>query len=108
MTTQPDPLARLRRAVLAAAPAVARDLPWTSRADAWGVLVSEVMLQQTPAARVAGQWVRFMELFPTPSACAAADQSDVLSAWMGLGYPRRARSLHLAAREIRDAHAGIV
>jgi A/G-specific adenine glycosylase len=77
-----------------------RDLPWRQTRDPWAVLVSEVMLQQTQAARVAPKWLAFMESFPTPAACAAAPLGDVLRLWQGLGYPRRARNLHAAATAV--------
>jgi A/G-specific adenine glycosylase len=77
-----------------------RDLPWRRTRDPWAVLVSEVMLQQTQVARVIPAWQAFMSAFPDPSACAAAPLGDVLRRWQGLGYPRRARSLHVAATEV--------
>jgi A/G-specific adenine glycosylase len=63
-------------------------------------LVSEVMLQQTQAERVIPKWRGFLETFPTPSECARAPLGDVLGLWLGLGYPRRARYLHLASQQI--------
>lgn len=77
-----------------------RDLPWRRTRDPWAVLVSEVMLQQTQVARVIPKWVDFLSAFPTPSACAAAPLGEVLEQWLGLGYPRRARNLHLAAQQV--------
>ena len=75
-----------------------RDLPWRRTRDPWAVLVSEVMLQQTQVDRVIPKWVAFLSTFPTPAECAAAPLGDVLGLWLGLGYPRRARNLHLAAQ----------
>jgi A/G-specific adenine glycosylase len=72
-------------------------LPWRQTTDPWAVLVSEVMLQQTSVARVLARWERFVTRWPTPAACAAAPLDDVLREWQGLGYPRRARALWLAA-----------
>jgi A/G-specific adenine glycosylase len=72
------------------------------------VLVSEVMLQQTTAARVAERWPGFMARFPTPRACAAAGQAEVVRAWAGLGYNRRAVNLHRAARVLVAEHGGAV
>jgi A/G-specific adenine glycosylase len=72
------------------------------------VLVSEVMLQQTQAQRVVDPYLRFLARFPTVSACAEAGLGAVLEAWAGLGYNRRARSLHQAARAIVDLHGGVV
>jgi A/G-specific adenine glycosylase len=80
-----------------------RDLPWRHTRDPWAVLVSEVMLQQTQAARVVPKWQAFMESFPTPAACAAAPLGNVLRLWQGLGYPRRARNLHAAACAVDGA-----
>ena len=85
-----------------------RDLPWLKGQQPWAVLVSEVMLQQTSTSRVAGPWRKFLEKFPTADACARAPLAEVLVAWSGLGYPRRAKSLHEAARMIRDDFGGEV
>ena len=69
----------------------ARDLPWRrAGTDAWAVLVSEVMLQQTPVARVDPVWREWMARWPTPAALAAVAPADVIRAWGKLGYPRRA------------------
>ena len=75
----------------------ARDLPWRRTRDPWAILVSEVMLQQTQAARVVPYYSRFLALFPDPAACAAAPAAAVLRAWSGLGYNRRALALHRTA-----------
>ena len=88
------------------------DLPWRATADPWAILVSEVMLQQTQVARVAGRWESFMQRWPTPAACAAAPLASVLREWQGLGYPRRARGLHdtatvVAAGGWPDTEAGL-
>jgi len=72
------------------------------------VLVSEIMLQQTQAARVVTPFERFVTRFPTPVACAAAEVGDVVRAWGGLGYNRRAVFLHRAARRIVEDYAGAV
>ncbi len=85
-----------------------RDLPWRRVRDPWAILVAEVMLQQTQARRVIPKWEAFLAAFPTPSACADASLGDVLRLWQGLGYPRRARNLHLAARLVADDHDGVV
>ncbi|WP_197322214.1 A/G-specific adenine glycosylase [Saccharomonospora sp. NB11] len=83
----------------------ARDLPWR-HADCtpWGVLVSEIMLQQTPVARVLPVWQEWLRRWPTPSALAAATQGEVVRAWGKLGYPRRALRLHAAATAIATEH----
>ena len=83
-----------------------RDLPWRATRDPWPVLVAEVMLQQTQAARVIPKWDAFLDAFPTPTACAAASLGDVLRLWQGLGYPRRARNLHDAATAMVEFHGG--
>ncbi|MCU1470615.1 MAG: adenine glycosylase [Glaciihabitans sp.] len=86
-----------------------RDLPW--RADgypAWGILVSEVMLQQTPVARVIPRLDEWLLHWPTPAALTAATPGDAVRAWDRLGYPRRALSLHAAAVAITERHGGVV
>ena len=85
-----------------------RDLPWRATRDPWAVLVAEMMLQQTQAARVIPKWHAFLAAFPTPAACAAATLGDILRLWQGLGYPRRARSLHDAATAMVERHHGRV
>ena len=101
-------LAALRRDVLLGAGALWRDLPWRRTRDPWHVLVSEVMLQQTQASRVVGPYLRFVERFPTPDACAGAGVAEVVRAWAGLGYNRRAVSLHRAATAVVEHHGGAV
>jgi A/G-specific adenine glycosylase len=83
-------------------------LPWRATRDPWAVLVSEVMTQQTQVARVVPVYERFLAAFPTPAACAAAPLDAVLRSWRGLGYNRRARSLHLAAQRVVSDHSGRV
>lgn len=91
----------------------ARDLPWR-RADfhetfgAWGVLVSEFMLQQTPVARVIPHLEAWLARWPDPTAMAAATPADVVQQWANLGYPRRALWLHRAAVEVTERHGGVV
>ena len=86
-----------------------RDLPWRDpKVTAWGILVSEFMLQQTQVDRVAPKWLAWMDLWPTPGALALAPLSDVLRAWQGLGYPRRAMRLHATAQRIISEFDGIV
>ncbi|MGI9053491.1 MAG: A/G-specific adenine glycosylase [Ilumatobacteraceae bacterium] len=84
------------------------DLPWRATRDPWAILVAEVMLQQTQTARVAPRWESFLARFATPAGCVAASLGDVLQEWHGLGYPRRARNLHLAAEQIVGRHGGRV
>jgi A/G-specific adenine glycosylase len=85
-----------------------RDLPWRRTRDPWLVLVSEVMLQQTQVDRVLPYFEAFAERWPTPERCAAAELADMLAAWQGLGYPRRARNLWQAAAVIAERHDGQV
>jgi A/G-specific adenine glycosylase len=92
----------------------ARDLPWrrvdalTGRRDPYTSLVSEVMLQQTQVSRVLEKFGPFLARFPTAATLAGAPESDVLAAWSGLGYYRRARHLHACAREIVARFGGEV
>ncbi|MDR6690643.1 A/G-specific adenine glycosylase [Microbacterium sp. 1154] len=87
----------------------ARDLPWRRTGfGAWGTLVSEFMLQQTPVARVIPHLEAWLERWPTPADLAASPPADAVTQWANLGYPRRALWLHRAAVEIRDRHDGIV
>ena len=87
----------------------ARDLPWR-RPDAgpWAVLVSEVMLQQTPVARVLPAHAAWLARWPAPPSLAAAAPGDAVRQWGRLGYPRRAVRLHAAARLIAERHGGTV
>jgi len=87
----------------------ARDLPWRRPGfGAWGVLVSEFMLQQTPVNRVVPHLRAWLVRWPTPTALAADAPADAVRQWANLGYPRRALWLHRAAVEIRDLHGGTV
>lgn len=87
----------------------ARDLPWREEGtSAWGVLVSEVMSQQTPVARVAPVWLRWMSLWPGPADLAAAPRDAVVREWGKLGYPRRALRLRDCASAIVGKHGGRV
>ncbi len=84
----------------------ARDLPWRRTRDPYAIWVSEVMLQQTQVATVVPYFERFLRRFPTLRTLAEADEQDVLRLWEGLGYYRRARQLHRAARLIVAEHGG--
>lgn len=88
--------------------AVGRPLAFRRTTDPWAILVSEVMAQQTQARRAAEAWERFTTDYPTPAALAAAPTADVLRAWRGLGYNRRAILLQRAARAIVAEHDGRV
>lgn len=83
-----------------------RDLPWRRTRDPWAVLVSETMLQQTQVPRVETRFPQFLEQFPTPLACASAPAGDVVVAWQGLGYNRRALNLHRCATAVVERHRG--
>src|SRR5205823_4605376 len=117
------PRRRLRRAVLPAIPngrvlvqqallswsaRTRRDLPWRHTRDPWAILVSELMLQQTQVPRVVPKYHAFMARFPTAAACASSSVADVVRAWAGLGYNRRAVSLHRAAVAVVERHGGVL
>jgi A/G-specific adenine glycosylase len=105
----PPPLALpegLRDAILAWYDARGRSLPFRGTTDPYAVLVSEVMAQQTQISRVAPAWTAFMATFPTIRDLAAASPADVLRAWRGMGYNRRALNLWRAARVVVDEHGG--
>ena len=80
-----------------------RELPWRRTRDPYAILVSEVMLQQTQVARVVPRYLEWLERWPTVEALADASAADVIRAWQGLGYNRRALSLHCAARNVAAA-----
>jgi A/G-specific adenine glycosylase len=100
-----EPLAELLTAWFRSA---ARDLPWRRTRDGYRALVSELMLQQTQVSRVVEKFEPFIARFPTPTALAAASEDEVLAAWQGLGYYRRARFLHAAAKAVVARHGGEV
>jgi len=79
-----------------------RELPWRETQDPYAILVSEVMLQQTQASRVAPRWVAWLEHWPTVQSLAAAPTAEVIRAWQGLGYNRRAVSLQRAVRVVAE------
>ena len=87
----------------------AREFPWRDDdCTPWGILVSEVMSQQTQMSRVLPKWHEFIEKWPTPAALAAASDADVIRAWDRLGYPRRAVQLRRCAQAIVEHHDGEV
>ena len=98
----------VRDAILAWYAANGRSLAFRGSADPWAILVSEVIAQQTQAARAADRWERFMARFPTVEALADATPADVLREWQGLGYDRRGLRLQQAARAIVRHHEGRV
>jgi len=97
---------RFRRRLLRWYRAHRRPLPWRETADPYRIWVSEVMLQQTQVATAEPYYHRFLERFPRLEDLAAAQVGEVLKAWEGLGYYRRARHLHRAAREVTERHGG--
>jgi len=100
-----DP-ARVARDLVAWYARAKRDLPWRGSRDAYRVWVSEIMLQQTQVDRVKDYFARFVGRFPTVESLAAAEEHEVLRLWEGLGYYRRARQLHAAARRVVAEHGG--
>jgi len=113
--TEPLPIDRrraIRRALLRWYRRAHRPLPWRAppgeRPDPWAVLVSETMLQQTQVATVIDYFRTFMARWPTPRDLARSEVAEVLTAWQGLGYYRRGRHLHAAARRIAAEHGGAV
>jgi A/G-specific adenine glycosylase len=96
----------LRRRLLAWYKRHARDLPWRTSQDPYRVWLSEIMLQQTQVATVRDYFTRFIATFPSIHELAAADEIDVLRLWEGLGYYRRARQLHAAAKKVVAEYAG--
>lgn len=87
----------------------ARPLPWREPdASSWSILVSEIMLQQTPVARVLPVWESWIQRWPDPTSLADDESAEAVRAWGRLGYPRRAKRLHEAAVIMRDEHAGAV
>lgn len=104
----PARYAPFRRALLRHYDSFGRDLPWRNDTDPYRVMVSEFMLQQTRVETVLGYYGRWLQQFPTVGDLAAADEEDVLKAWEGLGYYRRARNLHRSARIVCETHDGRV
>mgnify|MGYP002779601055 CR=1 FL=1 len=109
MTAAPSPQPATGDAIADWYATAARDLPWRRPGvDPWAVLVSEVMLQQTPVARVEPVWREWVQRWPTPASLAAASPADVIRAWGKLGYPRRALRLRETAVAIAERNGGVV
>jgi len=106
MATRPARVRKLQRELLAWFDANARDLPWRRTADPYHIWVSEIMLQQTRVAAVLDYYSRFLGLFPSVAALAVAREPEVLAAWSGLGYYRRAKLMHKAAQAVVREHQG--
>ncbi|MGD0988713.1 MAG: A/G-specific adenine glycosylase [Candidatus Sulfotelmatobacter sp.] len=99
-------LSQFRKSLLGWYDKSRRDLPWRADCDPYRVWLSEIMLQQTRVAAVTEHYQEFLRRFPTVHKLAAAREASVLAAWSGLGYYRRARMLHAAAKVIVAEHAG--
>lgn len=99
-------VAEFRRKLLAWYDECARDLPWRRTRDPYAIWLSEAMLQQTRAAVVVEYYERFLEKFPSLASLAQADEAEVLAAWSGLGYYRRARALRESARAVLAEYEG--
>jgi len=97
---------KFRRELLRWYKANRRDLPWRANRDPYGIWISEVMLQQTRVAAVMDHYAAFLRKFPDIPTLAKARENEVLAAWSGLGYYRRARALHRAANQVLRAHGG--
>jgi A/G-specific adenine glycosylase len=108
VSAEPAALVEMQSAVLDWYAENARDLAFRRTTDPWSVLVSEVIAQQTQAARAAEAWIRFIGRFPTPGALASASPATVIRAWRGLGYNRRAVALRGVALAILEEHGGRV
>ncbi|HKY60923.1 MAG TPA: A/G-specific adenine glycosylase [Gemmatimonadota bacterium] len=108
MTSLPQPsrVRALRRRLLDHYDRHCRNLPWRGETDPYRIWVSEVILQQTRVETAVPFYRRWVERFPTVDALAEADREEVMAAWSGLGYYRRARHLHEAARVVRDRSGG--
>src|SRR6266496_3306447 len=102
----PETLATVRGALLEWFAEHGRDLPWRHTRDPYKIMVSEIMLQQTQVDRVIPKYQAFLELFPSLAALAAAPTAEVIRAWTGLGYNRRAVNMQRTARAVLDAHNG--
>lgn len=101
-----DQIARIQQHLIAWFEANGRDLPWRRTRDPYRVLVSEIMLQQTQVDRVKPKYAAFLEQFPSLEALAAASPGDVIRAWAGLGYNRRALNLQRTAQAVLNEHSG--
>ena len=101
-------LAGVRERLIAWYEGARRDLPWRADRDPYRILVSELMLVQTTVAAAIPYFAKFLRRFPDIHALAAADEAEVLKAWEGLGYYRRARQLHAAARQVVRDFGGTI
>jgi A/G-specific adenine glycosylase len=106
VVTRPAAIRKFQTELLSWFDANARDLPWRRTDDPYHIWVSEIMLQQTRVAAVIDYYARFLALFPSVSALAQAEEPAVLAAWSGLGYYRRAKLMHQAAKVVVRDHQG--
>ena len=106
MVTRPAVIRKFQQSLLTWFDSHARDLPWRQNSDPYRIWVSEIMLQQTRVTAVLGYYARFLALFPSVTALARAQEPEVLAAWSGLGYYRRARMMHQAAKVVVHEHHG--
>lgn len=104
--TSPEAIRIFQDLILSYSRAHGRDLPWRRTTDPYRILVSEIMLQQTQVERVAARYPEFLEQFPDFGSLARARRSEVLLAWQGMGYNRRAIALQETARRVVDEHGG--
>ncbi|MFZ8896729.1 MAG: A/G-specific adenine glycosylase, partial [bacterium] len=102
----PAELSQLQNALLTWFVEHQRDLPWRKNYPAYGVWISEMMLQQTRVATVLDYYDRWMKALPSIPSVAAANEATILKLWEGLGYYARARNIHRAAKQICEQHAG--
>src|ERR1700685_3093928 len=103
---RPAAIRKFQRELLAWFDSHARDLPWRRTADPYRIWISEIMLQQTRVTAVLDYYARFLALFPSVASLALAEEPDVLAAWSGLGYYRRAKLMHKAAQVVVREHQG--
>jgi A/G-specific adenine glycosylase len=108
VVTPPAAVRKFQQELLAWYDTHARDLPWRQSADPYRIWVSEIMLQQTRVAAVLDYYARFLTLFPSVTALAQAEEPDVLAAWSGLGYYRRAKLMHKAAKVVVEDYRGVM
>jgi A/G-specific adenine glycosylase len=105
---RPAVIQKFQQELLAWFDSHARDLPWRQTSDPYPIWVSEIMLQQTRVNAVLDYYARFLTLFPTVTALALAEEPAVLAAWSGLGYYRRAKLMHKAAKVVVQEHQGVL
>jgi A/G-specific adenine glycosylase len=106
MATRPEAIRKFQRELLGWFDTNARDLPWRRSSDPYRIWISEIMLQQTRVNAVLDHYTRFVGLFPSVESLARAKEPEVLAAWSGLGYYRRARMMHKAAQMVVREYQG--